>query len=99
MSTLEVEEKKQKVHQLVDGLPPEQLDAAEALLEQLRQEERVGVKQGKPIVRLGGIWKDLGVEITEEDIAEARREMWGRIGEVATPRRAGGTGDSPGRDE
>jgi len=26
---------------------------------------------------LGGLWKDLGVSITEEDIAEARREMWG----------------------
>jgi hypothetical protein len=25
---------------------------------------------------LRGLWKDLNIEITEEDIAEARREMW-----------------------
>lgn len=74
-----VEEKKEKIHQLVDSLPPERLDAAEILMEQLQREARVSVKDGKLIVRLGGLWK--GVEITEEDIAEARREMWGRLGE------------------
>lgn len=78
-----VEEKKQEIHRLVDSLPPERLDVAEALLEHLRHEARVGVKEGKRIVRLGGLWKDLGIEITEEDIAEARREMWGRMGEHA----------------
>jgi hypothetical protein len=76
-----VEEKKQKIRQLVDSLPPERLGLAEALLEQLRHEARVEVKQGKRIVRLGGLWKDLGVEITEEDIAQARQEMWRRMGE------------------
>jgi hypothetical protein len=25
------------------------------------------------------LWADLGVDITEEDIAEARREMWGNF--------------------
>ena len=77
-----VEEKKEKIHQLVDSLPPERLDAAEILMEQLRRETRVSVKDGKLIVQLGGLWK--GVEITEEDIAEARREMWGRLGEDDT---------------
>lgn len=28
---------------------------------------------------LEGIWADLDVTITEEDIAEARREMWGNF--------------------
>jgi hypothetical protein len=28
---------------------------------------------------LRGLWKDLGVSITEEDISEARREMWGNF--------------------
>lgn len=27
--------------------------------------------------RLRGIWADLNIDITEDDIAEARREMWG----------------------
>ena len=26
-----------------------------------------------------GLWADLGGDITEEDIAEARREMWGNF--------------------
>lgn len=26
-----------------------------------------------------GLWRDLGVHITAEDIAEARREMWGNF--------------------
>jgi antitoxin component of MazEF toxin-antitoxin module len=34
----------------------------------------VPIRKIKP-VKLGGIWR--GVDITEEDIAEARREMWG----------------------
>ena len=28
---------------------------------------------------LKGLWADLGVNISAEDIAEARREMWGRF--------------------
>jgi hypothetical protein len=28
-----------------------------------------------------GMWKDLGFTITDEDIAEARKEMWGNFGE------------------
>jgi hypothetical protein len=28
---------------------------------------------------LKGLWADLGVRITEDDIAEARREMWGNF--------------------
>lgn len=28
---------------------------------------------------LRGLWKDLGVSVTEADISEARREMWGNF--------------------
>jgi len=31
----------------------------------------------KPRKSLRGLWKGSGTHITEEDIAEARREMWG----------------------
>lgn len=78
-----VEEKKQKIHRLVDRLPLEQLEVAEQPLEQLLPEGRVTVREGKRIVKLGGLWEETGVDITEEDIAEARREMWGRLGEDA----------------
>ena len=37
--------------------------------------ERNGSK--KPLRSLRGLWANLNVNITEEDIAEARHEMWG----------------------
>jgi len=37
-------------------------------------EQKEAVK--KPRVSLKGIWADLNVNITEEDIREARNEMW-----------------------
>ena len=46
----------------------ELLDFAEFL------EKKVADK--KPRVSLKGIWADLNVNITEEDIREARNEMW-----------------------
>ena len=33
----------------------------------------------RPRRSLRGLWKDLNVDITKEDIAEARREMWGNF--------------------
>ena len=32
-----------------------------------------------PLRSLRGLWKDLNIDITEEDIAQARREMWGNF--------------------
>jgi hypothetical protein len=31
----------------------------------------------RPRRRLKGLWADLGIQISSEDFAEARREMWG----------------------
>jgi len=33
----------------------------------------------RPLRNPEGLWADLGVDITEEDIAEVRREMWGKF--------------------
>ena len=33
----------------------------------------------KPRRSLLGLWSDLNIHITKEDIAEARREMWGNF--------------------
>ena len=33
----------------------------------------------KPLRSLRGLWKNLNINITEDDIAEARREMWGNF--------------------
>jgi hypothetical protein len=34
-----------------------------------------------PLKSLEGLWADSGVSISDEDIAGARREMWGRFGD------------------
>jgi hypothetical protein len=39
----------------------------------------LGTKQMRPRKSLYGLWKDLGISISEEDIAEARKEMWGNF--------------------
>jgi hypothetical protein len=33
----------------------------------------------RPLVSAAGLWANLGVDITSEDIDEARREMWGNF--------------------
>jgi uncharacterized protein DUF2281 len=39
---------------------------------------RARTAKKKPLRSPAGLLKDLGIEISEKDIAEARREMWGR---------------------
>jgi len=34
-------------------------------------------RQGRPRCSPAGLWADLALDLTEEDIAEARRAMWG----------------------
>ena len=81
MKTVDSVEKK-KLHQLVDNLPLERLDQAKKLLEQLLYEARIEVQQGNRVLRLGGLWENTGIELTEDDIVLTRREVWGRISEV-----------------
>jgi Protein of unknown function (DUF2281) len=40
-------------------------------------QQKVDVK--RPYRSVKGLWADFGVHITKEDIAEARREMWGNF--------------------
>jgi hypothetical protein len=32
-----------------------------------------------PLRSLRGLWEDLNIDVSEKDIAEARREMWGNF--------------------
>jgi hypothetical protein len=57
------------------GLPPEKQKEVLKFVESLKPGE--GAK--KPLRSLEGIWEDLDIDITKEDIAEARREMWGNF--------------------
>ena len=65
----------QQVLEKVRGLPPEK---QKEVLEFVRlMKEKNGAK--KPLRSLRGLWADLNIQITEDDIAEARREMWGNF--------------------
>jgi hypothetical protein len=52
---------------------------AEKQKELLEFVESLEKKSGSPRCRrsLKGLWADLGTDVSPEDIAEARREMWG----------------------
>ena len=39
----------------------------------------LGTKQMRRRKSLYGLWKDLNISISEEDIAKARKEMWGNF--------------------
>jgi hypothetical protein len=53
-------------------LPPDQRKEVLDFVEFLQ--EKKGPKQ--PLRSLHGLWADVGVEISEKDITDARREMW-----------------------
>jgi hypothetical protein len=65
----------QQVVEKLRDLPPEKqkevLDFVDFLTE-----KNGGKKQ---LRSLRGLWADLNIHITEEDIAQARREMWGNF--------------------
>jgi hypothetical protein len=54
------------------NLPPEKKREVLEFVDSLKQHD--GAKTSRPSLR--GLWADLNITITEEDIAEARREMW-----------------------
>ena len=57
------------------GLPPEKQKEVLEFVESLKPDGSTR----KPLRSLEGLLEDLNVDITEEDIAEARREMWGNF--------------------
>jgi hypothetical protein len=62
----------QSLIEAVRALPP---DKQQELLEhanQLRQQ----AEPKKPLKSIWGLWADLGISLSAEEIDEARREMW-----------------------
>ena len=57
------------------GLPPEKQREVLKFVESLKPDGDTK----KPLRSLEGLLEDLNVDITEEDIAQARREMWGNF--------------------
>ena len=70
---------KAEIISALDLLPPEDLRPLRDFVAFLRSRVEQPASRER-VVKLGGLWAGTP-EITEEDIAEARREMWGRFGE------------------
>jgi hypothetical protein len=66
--------KEQIVH-ILDELSPESLREVRKFIEFLRFKSQEQARE--PAVALGGLLE--GYRFTVEDIAQARREMWGRV--------------------
>jgi mRNA-degrading endonuclease RelE of RelBE toxin-antitoxin system len=56
-------------------LPPERQEKVLEFVDSLREKNFAK----KPLRSLRGLWKALKIDITEEDIAQTRREMWGNF--------------------
>jgi hypothetical protein len=71
---------KQQVLAILDTLPEETLKEVIEFLDylQYKLEQRAPRQTPYEPVALGGLWE--GVTISDEDIAEVRREMWGDFG-------------------
>ena len=64
----------EKVIEKLRELPP---DKQQEVLEFVASLQANGGK--KPLRSLRGLWKNFDIQVTDEDIADARREMWGRF--------------------
>ncbi len=54
------------------------------MVKELSQEERAShlrLRKSGKVVKLGGLWA--GYDFSEEEIAQARKEMWGNFGREA----------------
>lgn len=71
---------RQQVYQALDELPPEGLEELARFLDFLRFKHRVG----KPrVVALGGLWKGLDLDVSDEDIRALRQRVTARMLERA----------------
>jgi hypothetical protein len=62
----------QQVLEKLRELPPDKQEEVLAFVSQLQKKSGNG-----PRLSLLGLWANLDVKVSAEDIAEARREMWG----------------------
>lgn len=65
----------EKILDCVRALPPEEQEKVREFAEGLR---RQGSRRA-PLMSLEGLWSRYEFELSDEDITEARREMWGNF--------------------
>jgi len=61
----------QQILERLQSLPPDQQKEVLHFADSLRSRAASGPRR-----KLRGLWADLGASISEEDVAEARRELW-----------------------
>jgi hypothetical protein len=69
-----------EIQKALDELPPKDISEVARFINYLKfkAQPSADFPLAEKKSKLGGLWK--GVEFTEEDIAQARREMWGGSG-------------------
>jgi hypothetical protein len=66
----------QQVVEKLRDLPPEKQKEVLDFVDFLKEKNGAPKNQRRSLL---GLWSDLNIHITEEDIVEARREMWGNF--------------------
>ena len=70
----------QRIYQELKDLPNESLVEVWQFIEFIRFKNKE-TPFGQ-VVKLGGLLADYQVDITEDDVSQARQEMWGNLGEL-----------------
>lgn len=78
---LSLQEKRHRIHGLIEKLPPESLDEVEGVLSQFQDQTRVFYREGQCMVRLGGLWEGLDLDLSEENMSLTRNEVWQSLGQ------------------
>ena len=68
---------KQRVYQAVEGLPPEGFEELIRFVDFLKFKYRI--QQSGEVVALGGLWKDLGFDVTDAEVRALRRRTTAQL--------------------
>ncbi len=68
---------KQRVYQVIDGLPPESFEELSYFLDFLKFKYQV--QQPQKVVALGGLWKHLDFDVTDAEVRELRQRATAQL--------------------
>jgi hypothetical protein len=68
---------RQKVHQAIDGLPPESFEELFHFLDFLKFKYQV--QQPRKVVALGGLWKHLDFDVTDAEVRALRQRVTAQL--------------------
>lgn len=75
MSTTQID--RQRIYTIVDELPPSGLEELSLFLDYLKFKHEV--RRPERIVALGGLWKDVDFDVSEEDVRNLRQRVTAQI--------------------